>query len=317
MPVFNQELIDAVRLRAPEKGNAANLLMEILPIGKEAVYRRLRGEIPFTLQEAVTICKKLEISLDFLMGIKQKDNYTFHLNAIFLENSMSQLHKLMNEIIDSVNHVKMDPDSINYRVHNSIPHDFLFRYDSLTKVFLYSLFYQLYPYTTPRNLSEIKIPESVSALLRESTIVIEQINSIVILDKYSFSLFADTINYYRELNMISEEDILAIKEELHLLINEMEKYTVIGESSYGKKISVFLSQKSFDCSYTYMKGRGMEACSVRLYGLDYLSCDNAKVCEAHKRWIDSLMRFSTLISVSGEMHRNEYFSNQRRIVDSL
>ena len=223
----------------------------------------------------------------------------------------------MNEIIDAMNYIKHDPDSVVYYVHNTIPHEFIFRHEFLTRMYMYSLFYQIYPQTTPRSISEVNIPSEVFEVMKKSADIMQQVDSVAILDKYSFRHFVDTVLYYRELNMISENDVDQLKDELHQLLDEMERYTVIGESSYGKKINVFLSHKSFDCAYTYLKGNGMEACSVRVYGIDYISCENPKVCEAQKRWIDSLMRFSTLISVSGEIHRNEYFKAQRDTVNSL
>lgn len=41
--VLNNNLIEAMRIRIPDGTNLANVLMDILYIGKEAVYRRLRG----------------------------------------------------------------------------------------------------------------------------------------------------------------------------------------------------------------------------------------------------------------------------------
>jgi len=49
---FNAALIRAIRETAPSGENLANALMDILCIGKEAVYRRLRGEVTFTFEEA-------------------------------------------------------------------------------------------------------------------------------------------------------------------------------------------------------------------------------------------------------------------------
>ena len=48
----NTNLIEAMKEKLPLKGKLADMLMDTLYIGKEAVYRRLRGEVPFTLQEA-------------------------------------------------------------------------------------------------------------------------------------------------------------------------------------------------------------------------------------------------------------------------
>lgn len=46
--------------KMPTGTNLANTLMDILYIGKEAIYRRLRGEVPFTLAEAAVISRKWE-----------------------------------------------------------------------------------------------------------------------------------------------------------------------------------------------------------------------------------------------------------------
>ena len=45
---LNTSLIEAVKEKLPLKENLANLLIDTLYIGKEAIYRRLRGEVPFT-----------------------------------------------------------------------------------------------------------------------------------------------------------------------------------------------------------------------------------------------------------------------------
>ena len=52
---LNTSLIEAVKEKLPLKENLANLLIDTLYIGKEAIYRRLRGEVPFTLEEAALI----------------------------------------------------------------------------------------------------------------------------------------------------------------------------------------------------------------------------------------------------------------------
>ena len=48
---LNNGLIKAMREHLPEETNLANYIMDIISIGKEAVYRRLRGEVPFTFMK--------------------------------------------------------------------------------------------------------------------------------------------------------------------------------------------------------------------------------------------------------------------------
>ena len=51
---YNSELIKAMNEKLPNGTNLANTLIDMLYLGKEAVYRRLRGEVPFTLEAKVT-----------------------------------------------------------------------------------------------------------------------------------------------------------------------------------------------------------------------------------------------------------------------
>ena len=65
---LNTMLIKAVKKQVPVDTNLAIMLMDFLCLGKEATYRRLRGEVPFTFAEAATISQKFGISLDELIN---------------------------------------------------------------------------------------------------------------------------------------------------------------------------------------------------------------------------------------------------------
>ena len=62
------ELISTMREVTPKEGNLANVLMDILCMSKEAIYRRLRGEVAFTFSEVAIIAGQLGISLDKIIG---------------------------------------------------------------------------------------------------------------------------------------------------------------------------------------------------------------------------------------------------------
>ena len=49
------ELIAVMKERVPQGQNLASVLADILFMGKEAVYRRLRGEVSFSIEEIATI----------------------------------------------------------------------------------------------------------------------------------------------------------------------------------------------------------------------------------------------------------------------
>ena len=85
------ELITAMKARVPEKQNLAGYLADTLCMGKEAVYRRLRGEVSFTLEEVALISRRLGISIDQIIGRHDRSWCTlFHCNFKTSEINFSQ-----------------------------------------------------------------------------------------------------------------------------------------------------------------------------------------------------------------------------------
>ena len=73
------ELISTMKERIPQDMNLANTLADILCMGKEAVYRRLRGEVSFTIDEVALLSQKLGISIDQIVG--SQDRKSTRLNS--------------------------------------------------------------------------------------------------------------------------------------------------------------------------------------------------------------------------------------------
>lgn len=318
MDAISTKLIDALKERYPKKGDLANVLLDILPLGKEAIYRRLRGEIEFTLQESIVICRKLRISIDQIMGIKSEDSYTFHLMDIFSCSKMEAYGRMIKHVNMSMEYVISDPNSFSYQVHNSLPQDFAFKYETISKVFLYILCYQMFPHSSYRRYDSYTFSQGVLDEMSRSVDIVHEMNELLILDdNNSFRSFLDSIKYYRKLTILNDTVIDKMKGELLQLIDELEKCAATGLLPSGKNIEIYISHVPLDATYSYIQGNGFRASSMKLYGVDYLACDNDKVCDAHKSWIEACLRFSTLISTSCEQQRNEYFRRQRNLINAL
>lgn len=95
---LNTSLIEAVKEKLPLKENLANLLIDTLYIGKEAIYRRLRGEVPFTLEEAALISRKLGVSLDNVIGVCFSSNAVFDLNVVDHEDPFETYYSLLKSM---------------------------------------------------------------------------------------------------------------------------------------------------------------------------------------------------------------------------
>lgn len=318
MSLINDELIKALKIHTPEKENTVDLLMNITPLGREAAYRRLRGEIPFTLSEAAVICKEFNLSLDLLIGSSQKDTHAFHLNAIFGEKPMDEYALMLTGVYNQVKYmIENEPHTFSYRAYRGLPQEFMYKYDSLSKIYIYILIYQLYLQSSPKGLFEIQIPDKIFSLHKSTASVMEKIDSILIMDKRIFVEYIEIVKYFYGLGIVSDEEIAEIKKDLHLMLNDLEKCAITGKTPSQKKLDVYISNISFDCTYTYLEGSDFQACSVGIYCINHLTCTKPSITQNHKLWIKSLIRFSTLISVSGELQRNDFFNKQRNFINTL
>ena len=57
-----ESFLTELRKKIPQGAKLTNTLVDMLYIEREAVYRRLRGEVPFTFVEVMTVAKELGIS---------------------------------------------------------------------------------------------------------------------------------------------------------------------------------------------------------------------------------------------------------------
>lgn len=87
-----------------------------------------------------------------------------------------------------------------------------------------------------------------------------------------------------------------------------------GEFSNGKQAYLYLSNINFEATYSFVEKGSFQLSMYRLYAINYMDSQHPEICRAQKEWIQSLKRYSTLISQSGEIQRMIYFTKQREIV---
>ena len=102
-------LIRAMKDKMPGGNNLASALTEILCIGKEAVYRRLRGEVAFTFNEAAVISRELGISLDKIVGNSSPGSTVFDLNLPEMTDSLNNYYGILTRYLNFFRHIKTEP----------------------------------------------------------------------------------------------------------------------------------------------------------------------------------------------------------------
>ena len=121
------ELIGVMRERIPKGSNLANSLMEILCMGKEAIYRRLRGEVAFTFEEVSLISQHLGISLDKIVGRRMLNDTMFDLNLLHTGDPIESYYEILVRYAKLFDLLRDDPTASVATASNLIPFTNAFR----------------------------------------------------------------------------------------------------------------------------------------------------------------------------------------------
>ncbi|MDH6533551.1 hypothetical protein D0T51_00945 [Parabacteroides sp. 52] len=315
---LNNDLIKAVKERLLEDRNIVVVLMEALSIGKEAVYRRLRGEVPFTFYEVVLIAKLMGLSLDEIAGNSVTNGALFSSNLQKTEDPFDYFYTICNSSRDIYTFIADDPKAMVSAAANALPFVFHSHYEMLTKFRLCRWLHQYPDIKIIKNMSNIHFPEKLMDLLFSLSDLLRQVpETCIIWDTNVFKALANDIKYFIDLNLMSEKDLSQIKTEFLDLLDEIEEAAYNGMYSNGNKLHVYISSINLESSYTYMEKTGFALSIFHLYAIDYIHSQHPDICKEQKRWIDSLKRYSTLISSCAEKQRLTFFKEQREMVYAL
>ncbi|MDR3195033.1 MAG: hypothetical protein LBT76_07070 [Tannerella sp.] len=312
-----ETLLTQVRSKIPQNTKLVNTLVDILFIEKEAVYRRLRGEVPFTFSEIVTITRNLGISLDAIIGIEGYKSRPLQLKLPhFLNPKKNDL--IMNDgYISTLEKVTACEDTEMAVLTNIVPQDIFPEFDLLTKYIVFKWQYHSQNKALP--FHEINIPDSTIRFFKAQLVCTRQIKrTSYVFDNQLCRYIVDDINYFRSIRMIREEDVLNVKEDVFRLLDYLEHIAINGVfRETNNKASIYVADVDLTNSYSYIKSKEFNLCSIKAFFLTAATSTDDVIYERVKDWITATLKLSTLITVANEKQRVLYFERQREIVRTL
>jgi hypothetical protein len=309
-----------VRKKIPQSSKLVNMLVDILFIEKEAVYRRLRREVPFTFQEIVIIAKKLGISLDNIIGIgvNTSKSRPFQLKLIEYLTPSEIDYSMIDEYINIFRQSKAEENTEIAVISNVLPQTLYSGFDYISKFYIFKWYY-LYYNEKVRPFQETIVPNKVMSLLSDTFIESKNIqNTYFILDYQLFINLVNDIRYYNSIRLITKEDILKIKEDLHFFLDYIEDMTINGcFKETGNQVRLYISEVNIETNYSYLLTQRYNLSLIWTFILTTAASLDEEAFQKMKNWFQSLVRTSTLITVTGEKQRIVFFEKQREIINEL
>ena len=315
---FYQGFMSALRAIIPKRSLLANTITDLLAIDKDAVYRRLRGDVNFSFAEMAILAKKLGISLDSLVGIESELNKPAQ---IVLTNSVNPTevdYRLFNDYINLLKFIKDEPDTLLLESSNAVPLSIYFDYENLTRLYMFAWnLASNFAYALPYH--EIIIPERMRVIQKNYSYYSRHIKTTqYVWDRMIFQRMVDNLKFSFNLNVLQEEDIRQIKNELMEMLDDLEKLAGTGKfEDTGNKVSIYISDLLIETNHNCIKSNTMYLTQHKTFLLNAISSLDEVVFNEVSHWIQSLQRKSMLISFSGEKIRADYFTAQRKIINTL
>ncbi len=315
---YNSELIKAMKEKIPSGVYLANTLIDMLYLGKEAVYRRLRGEVPFTLAEAAIISQKMGVSLDKLVGTNMNANAIFDLNIVRQHDPLETYYSIVNNYVRIFREIKDDPMLELCTSSNMIPQTFYLKYELLSKFRMFKWLYQFEKIDIDNHFEDIEMVDKLLERQREFVRESQEFNRTeYIWDDQLFVYLINDIKYFASVHLISHEYVQKLKKELLQLLDELEEIATRGTFKTGKEVSIYIANVNFEATYSYIASSSYHVSLIRVFAINSFASHDEAVFKSVKEWIHSLKKFSTLISQSGEMQRIKFFKTQREIIEGL
>ena len=314
-----EALLAEIRKKIPQNSKLVSKLVDILSIEKEAVYRRLRCEVPFTFHEIIIISKELGLSLDNIVGIDTEKRIPFQLQLIEFLDPLEIDYLMMEEYANIYKYAKLENNTEKATLSCTLPQALYSGYSNLIRFYLFKRYYHYENNTPSKTFQDIPISTRLLDFFKNNFIETKNISiTYYILDSQTFQYLVNDIKYFNSIRLISDNDILNIKEELFQLIDYIEKLTINGYyEETGNKVNFYISDIHIETNYTYIEVSNLKISLIWTFLLDCATSLDEKTFNVMKTWLKSVTRTSTLISVSGEKSRTLYFERQRKIINDL
>jgi hypothetical protein len=294
---INQKLCSSI----PDKVKPVDWLIDNLKIGKESAYRRLRGDVPYMLEEVCQMASVLNFSLEDLVDrIDVFNDSTANNNdiTIFLNSYLLYLQK-----------AKAAKSSYSLTISTKLNMLSILEFDSLFKLFY---FRNALHRNLVSKMSEIVIPKETLDCRNE--ILNMKINNHsyeYVFSRHVFSLVIDGILYYLGSKKITLNDAEVMMRDFNKLLDKIENQMLEGVDEQGNTHSYYLSMIDVEKN-TFATGLEGDI-FVSLWNFEFGHASYPSIVDAknYRQLFNIRKKYSTLVTLSNEIDRARFMDKQK------
>jgi len=319
---IQQRLLESIKQALPKGEKIAQVMMDCLNISQDAVYRRLRGEVPLTIFETKILCEKYNISFDEF-GTFRKGQVTFAYSP--MNRVDINLEHFLTGLRDSMRIVKNLEDPVMYMSINDTPIFQLFNLPHLTrfKFFYWAKTYLKNPVYVDAKFKREKIDKRVLQIGIEAHNIY---NSITSHEIYGPELLRGTlrqIQYYFDSQLFEDPSYaLELIDNLLELSAHLQKQADIGHKfargnepiTSGNEYNLYINETIITDQTYLIKWKDGKAVYFTHNIMNYLVTQDPFYANETEFVLGNLMNNSSPISVVNAKDRLRFFGSLDRTI---
>ena len=317
---FEKVLTKTILNYVPKNEKPLICLMNILGIGRESTYRRIRGSIPFTFEEIVKLSRELNFSIDELVGKNIAINGNLyephHEEQRSPELSFYAIHVNYYNTLQSM----VNAENVEVLISlNRFFSFFLVKFDTLFRLYYFLWLHQLGGNWTNYRFSDVQLSLEITAIQQKIKNKISSLrNTTFIFDRCILLKLIQDIQYYYVRKLISDEELQEIKKDIIRFIDYIERYIQVGGADgVCSNNQFYLSLLNIDMNCLYGTVDDKVISQSWTYGNNLQNIEKNDLIASHKNWIHSLKRSSILISQSNEIAQASFLNEQRKNIEMI
>lgn len=311
-------LITEILSRIPENQKPVHYIMNVLELSVESSYRRLRGEIPFTFSEIAKLSQNMGFSIDKIIT-ENKPDYISISKSIDASTLRSDV--FYETLKHFYNHLQYQHNArymLSIMSWNRIPPIFLARTSKLFKFTFYKSIHQANEIPINKSFSDIELPEKIVSMQEKiKGYITKSNNNVFIIGPNLFFNLINEIKYYYQRKLITTDELSTLRQEMTDFIKFVE--SIVREGAFNDEIGsdFYLSTPDIESNNIYCVYDDMEVSYFWTYSIPPITIYDPDVCSLQKKWLESLKKYSVLISKSNEMLQTDFFNKQYGYVNIL
>jgi len=303
----------------PPNINAANHLADILGISTKSVYRRLNGEIPFTITEVFELAKELKFSIDQFLELDNTEHVYFKLQANETNTPQDSFRKMLLQYYDHTQKINNAKKVESLIALNHLPTIFIIYQENLFRFSYYQWMYENRKESLKYRFSDIIIPSDIISLKNKIIISAKKNkNNTFFLAPDAYLSKIREIQYYYKRNLINYDEMLLLKSDLHDAINNLEFLIGEGGHTTEARTQLYLMPINFRVSNCYIKYDNTVVSNIMIYTVNPINIFNSgSFSKVHKRWFDNIKKYAVFITQSNEVMQSQFLEKQREYIEGI